>query len=69
MQPAKTHKIIIISLFQEDNIWSSITKVEMTLAIEQAQILLFAEQVRYPYTEHAASGLPNPTHLGGKVTI
>ena len=24
------------------------------------------EQVRYPYTEHAASGLPNPTHLEGK---
>ena len=25
------------------------------------------EQVRSPYTEHAASGLPNPTHLEGKV--
>ena len=25
------------------------------------------EQVRYPYTEHAASGLPNPTHLEGEV--
>ena len=23
------------------------------------------EQVRSPYTEHAASGLPNPTHLEG----
>ena len=21
----------------------------------------------YPYSEHAASGLPNPTHLEGKV--
>ena len=26
-----------------------------------------AEQVRSPYTEHAASGLPNPTHLEGGV--
>ena len=25
------------------------------------------EQVRSPYTEHAASGLPNPTHLDGEV--
>ena len=25
------------------------------------------EQVRFPYTEHAASGLPNPTHLEGEV--
>ena len=25
------------------------------------------EQVRSPYTEHAASGLPNPTHLEGDV--
>ena len=25
------------------------------------------EQVRSPYTEHAASGLPNPTHLEGEV--
>ena len=25
------------------------------------------EQVRSPYTEHAASGLPNPTHLEGAV--
>ena len=24
-----------------------------------------AEQVRSPYTEHAASGLPSPTHLEG----
>ena len=23
--------------------------------------------MRYPYTEHAASGLPNPTHLDGDV--
>ena len=23
------------------------------------------EQVRSPYTEHAASELPNPTHFGG----
>ena len=25
------------------------------------------QQVRSPYTEHAASGLPNPTHLEGEV--
>ena len=25
------------------------------------------EQVRSPYTEHAASGLPSPTHLEGEV--
>ena len=25
------------------------------------------EHVRFPYTEHAASGLPNPTHLEGEV--
>ena len=25
------------------------------------------EQVRSPYIEHAASGLPNPTHLEGEV--
>ena len=25
------------------------------------------EQVRSPYTEHAASGLPNPTHLEEEV--
>ena len=25
------------------------------------------EQVRFPYTELAASGLPNPTHLEGEV--
>ena len=28
---------------------------------------LCTEQVRSPYTEHAASGLPNPTHLEGEV--
>ena len=36
---------------------SLITKEEMTLT----------EQVRSPYTEHAASGLSNPTHLEGEV--
>ena len=25
------------------------------------------EQVKSPYSEHAASGLPNPTHLEGEV--
>ena len=27
------------------------------------------EQVRCPYTELAASGLPNPTHLAGEVRL
>ena len=27
------------------------------------------EQVRSPYTEHAASGLPNPTHLAGELRV
>ena len=27
------------------------------------------EQVRSPYTEHAASGLPNPNHLEGEVRL
>ena len=62
-----------MSLFQEDNIcqsniWSSITKVEMTLAVEHAYIItVCTEQVRSPYTELAASGLPNSTHLEGEV--
>ena len=29
--------------------------------------LVYTEQVRSPYTELAASGLPNPTHLEGEV--
>ena len=29
--------------------------------------IVCTEQVRYPYTEHAASGLPNPTHLEGEI--
>ena len=28
---------------------------------------VYTEQVRPPYTEHAASGLLNPTHLEGEV--
>ena len=28
---------------------------------------VYTEQVRSPYTEHAASELPNPTHLEGEV--
>ena len=30
---------------------------------------LFTEQVTSPYTEHAASGLPNPTPLEGEVRV
>ena len=29
--------------------------------------IVCTEQMRSPYTEHAASGLPNPTHLEGEV--
>ena len=28
---------------------------------------VYTEQVSSPYTEHAVSGLPNPTHLEGEV--
>ena len=28
---------------------------------------VYTEKVRFPYAEHAASGLPNPTHLEGEV--
>ena len=50
----------------QSNIWSSITKVEMTLSMHKL-FTVCTEQVRSPYTEHAASGLPNPTHLEGEV--
>ena len=40
----------------------------MTLAIEHAYLFtVCTEQMRSPFTEHAASGLPNPTHLEGEV--
>ena len=53
------------------NIWSSDTKTYMRLIIAK-QWKLFTvctEQVRSPYIEHAASGLPNPIRLEGGGTI
>ena len=53
----------------QSNIWSSDTKTYMRLIIAK-QWKLFTvctEQVRSPYIEHAASGLPNPTRLEGEV--
>ena len=53
------------------NIWSSDTKTYMHLIITK-QWKLFTvctEQVRSPYIEHAASGLPNLTCLEGGYTI
>ena len=69
-----------MTLFQEDNIlgmnacqsniWSSISKVEMSLIIviiepayQHVLFRVYTEHERSPYTEHAASGLPNPAHL------
>ena len=40
----------------------------MTLAIDVHKLFtVCTEQVRSPYTERAARGLPNPTHLKGEV--
>ena len=68
--------IIIITLFQEDNISgtnASLTygpqiQTYMCLIITKQRKLftICTEQVRSPYTEHAASGLPNPTRLWGR---
>ena len=59
--------IIIITLFQEDNIfgtnasltiWSSNTKAYMRLIITDRSKIIYSmyRAVRSPYTEHAASG-------------
>ena len=40
----------------------------MPLTIEQTKLFtVCTEEVRSPYIEHAASGLPNPTPLEGEV--
>ena len=54
------------------NIWSSDIKTYMRLIItDRTKIIkLFTvctERVRSPYTEHAVSGLPNPTPLEREV--
>ena len=51
--------IIIITTHEcLSNIWSSITKLDMPLTIEHAQIIYsIYRAVKFPYTEHAVSGL------------
>ena len=52
----------------QSNIWSSDTKTYMRLIItKQWKIFtVCTEQVRFPYIEHAVSGIPNPTRLAGE---
>ena len=70
--------IIITTLFQEDNIfgmYASLTygpqlqryACHWQLNRHKLFTVSCTEQVRSPYTEHAASGLPNPTPLEGEV--
>ena len=57
--------IIIITLFQEDNIFgmdASLTYGPQLQLHVTNKLKLFTV-----CTEHAASGLPNPTHLEGEV--
>ena len=54
----------------QSNIWSSDTKTCMRLVITDRKLFtVCTEQVRSPYTEHAACGLPNPTPLEGEVRL
>ena len=66
---------MIITLFQEDNILGTnasltygpqIQRHTCLIITERKIITVCTEQVRSPYTEHAASGLPNPTRLEGR---
>ena len=65
--------LIIITLFQEDNIFDRYASLTYGPQLQIAKVgisltklfTVCTEQVRTPYTEHAASGLPNPTPLGG----
>ena len=69
--------IILATLFQEDNIFgtnASLTygpQIHDTHAFDNYKkwklFTVCTEQVKSPYTEHAASGLPNPIHLEGEV--
>ena len=69
--------IIIATLFQEDNIfgmYAGLTygpQLGMSLIIEQTYKLstVCTEQVRSPYTEHAASGLPTLLHWRGRYDL
>ena len=63
--------IMIIILFQEDNIFgtnASLTYGPQLQYFDVRKCYLFTvctEQMRSPYTEHAASGLSNPIRLEG----
>ena len=69
--------IIIITLFQEDNIFGMYASLTYGPQLQRYAchwqfsihklFTVCTEQVRSPYTEHAASGLPNPTPLEGEV--
>ena len=69
--------IIIISLFQEDNIFGTNASLTYGPQFQRQKwhwqlnmhklFTVCTEQVRSPYSEHAASGLPNHNHLEGKV--
>ena len=70
--------MIIKTLFQEDNIFGTNASLTYGLQIHKTYMLMIitdrtriiyrcTERVRSPYTEHAASGLPNPTPLDGEV--
>ena len=71
--------IKIITLFQADNIFGTNASLTYGPQIQRhtcvwwlqnnENYLQFTELVRFPYIEHAASGLPNPTLLEGGGTI
>ena len=66
-----------MSPFQEDNIFGTNASLTYGLRLERKKwhwqlnmhksFTVCTEQVRCPYTEHAASGLPKPTHSEGEV--
>ena len=66
-----------IFLFQEDNIFGTNCRLTYGPWLQKYKwhwhlhmhklFTVCTDQVRSPYTEHAASGLPNPTQLEGEV--
>ena len=71
--------IIIITLFQEDNIFGMYASLTYGPQLQRYPchwqlnrhklFTVCTEQVRSPYTEHAASRLPNPTSLEGRYDL
>ena len=69
--------IIIITLFQEDNLFGlyvgltygpQLQRYACHWQLNRHELFtVCTEQVRSPYTEHAASGLPSPTQLEGEI--